>query len=120
MDSGSSSSTKRSLPPSPSSSAAIASGEATPTASTDDQPELKKLKLDNAVTPASETPLPVSGAEKPLQSLLPPSTWLFGREKPAEGSAEVTRPPIETDVGILEYIGKDIKPFQGIIKQRYV
>jgi len=69
-------------------------------------PESKKVKLSEEVV------------ETKLKSLLPPSTFLFRGNRPLDGSMEATRPPIETDVGILEYVGRDIAPFQGIIKQR--
>ena len=71
-------------------------------------PESKKVKLSEEVV------------ETKLKSLLPPSTFLFRGNRPLDGSMEATRPPIETDVGILEYVGRDIAPFQGIIKQRSV
>lgn len=81
--------------------------DATAPASSAGPSEAKKVKL------ADEGPAK-------LKSLLPPSTFLFRGNRPEDGSAEATRPPMETDVGILEYVGREIEPFQGIIKQRSV
>lgn len=95
-------------------------------AAVDSEVSNKKPKLDsttatneeeeqqNASAPAPETPI----LDAPHKSLLPPSTFLFRGTRPEDGSAEALRPPVETDVGILEYVGREIAPFQGIIKQR--
>ena len=74
--------------------------------------------MNDSATPSEAKKVKLEPAK--LKSLLPPSTFLFRGNRPLDGSAEVTRPPIETDVGILEYVGREIEPFQGIIKQRYV
>lgn len=77
----------------------------------------KKVKTDDAGLPSDAQPTP---ATQQHQSLLPPSTFVFGRQKPADGSAETLRPPMETDVGILEYVRREGDAFHGIIKQRCV
>lgn len=75
----------------------------------------------SAAAPSEAKKVKLSSSEPaPLKSLLPPSTFLFRGNRPVDGSMEATRPPIETDVGIFEYVGRDIAPFQGIIKQRSV
>ena len=56
-----------------------------------------------------------------LENLLPPSRELLGLpptpQIPLDGVMHRTSEP---DVGISEYIGKDLPTIQGIIKQRYV
>jgi tRNA pseudouridine13 synthase len=55
-----------------------------------------------------------------LENLLPPSRELLGLpptpHTPPDGVMHRTSEP---DVGISEYIGKDLPTIQGIIKQRY-
>lgn len=77
---------------------------------------VKKVKTDS---PAPTDPPKSATTPQPAsKSLLPPSTFLFGRQRPEDGSAETLRPPMETDVGILEYVRREGDAFHGIIKQR--
>lgn len=54
------------------------------------------------------------------QSLLPPSHVLLGTSKPEITPDGAMYRILETDVGISEYIARDVPRISGIIKQRYV
>jgi hypothetical protein len=52
-----------------------------------------------------------------LVEVLPPSYVLLGRlPRPTGTTSQLT----EQDVGITEYVSKDLSPIEGIIKQRHV
>ncbi|KAF9247319.1 tRNA pseudouridine synthase D [Melanogaster broomeanus] len=60
-----------------------------------------------------------STPDKPeSKSILPPSHVLLGVSSPPT-SSEGLRQLLESDVGISEYISRDVAPFSGIIKQRF-
>lgn len=70
-----------------------------------------------------ETKTEVVEEKKPryvLEDLLPPSRSLLASDNPQERLKDEAYYTFESDVGITEYVGKDVPPFQGIIKQRYV
>ena len=75
-----------------------------------DQPPTKRPKLDNhqAQNPSEVVKAP----------LLPPSHALLGITKDGEPDGDGFMQMLETDVGISEYVGRDIPPIQAVIKQR--
>lgn len=75
-----------------------------------DQPPTKRLKLDNPQVPTT------SDAVK--APLLPPSHALLGITRDEEPDGDGFTQMLETDVGISEYVGRDIPPIQAVIKQR--
>ena len=96
------------------------------------EPAAKRLKTtesDNGLAEDSivadliaVAPTP-SGAEpsKPkyiLEDLLPPSRSLLSSLNLPERPADRINFTMEADVGITEYVGKDVPAIQGIIKQR--
>lgn len=52
------------------------------------------------------------------ESMLPPSHALLNAPPPVYGPDGSMQQIMETDVGISEYIGHDVPPIEGIIKQR--
>lgn len=56
-------------------------------------------------------------SNKAEQSILPPSHVLLGLGSP-QTTSDGLRQLLECDVGISEYITRDIPPISGIIKQR--
>ena len=79
----------------------------TPTAG---QPPTKKQKLDDhqAQNPSEVMKVP----------LLPPSHALLGITRDGGPDGDGFTQMLETDVGISEYVGRDIPPIHAVIKQR--
>lgn len=79
-------------------------------------------------TPAVEEPptkrqkLSVNQAQGPSEvvkaPLLPPSHALLGITSDREPDGDGFTQMLETDVGISEYVGRDITPIRAVIKQR--
>jgi len=59
----------------------------------------------------------VSKSSQAEESILPPSHVLLGLSPPSTTSSGL-RQLLECDVGISEYISRDLPPIRGIIKQR--
>lgn len=57
--------------------------------------------------------------EEISESILPPSHVLLGTSAPSLAPDGLIHKILETDVGISEYIARDIPKISGIIKQRY-
>jgi len=53
-----------------------------------------------------------------IEDLLPPSRSLLSAGTLADRPKDQINFTLEADVGITEYIGKDVPPIHGIIKQR--
>ena len=75
-----------------------------------DQPPTKRQKFDDHQVPTT--------AEVVKTPLLPPSHALLGITRDGEPDKDGFTQMLETDVGISEYIGRDIPPIQAVIKQR--
>jgi len=75
-----------------------------------DQPPTKRQKLgdDQALATSEVVKAP----------LLPPSHALLGITRGGEPDGDGFTQMLETDVGISEYVGRDIPPIQAVIKQR--
>lgn len=100
---------------------APASGTTSAKRSRSPSPSAAAKKVKTEAPAAAVAAAPASTETKPSStSLLPPSTFIFGRQKQTDGSADTLRPPMETDVGILEYVRREGDAFHGIIKQRCV
>ena len=96
-------------------------------------PPLKKLKVDNTTDteePNTQGPASASSATLPdlppdsailttNEIILPPSHSLLGTPPPLQDENGAIIRLMETDVGISEYIAKDVPKISGIIKQRY-
>ncbi|OCB90878.1 tRNA pseudouridine synthase D [Sanghuangporus baumii] len=67
-------------------------------------------------TPDEETELPDSSM---AETLLPPSRILLGKPPTSHAQESSTGHTLEYDVGISEYISKDLPPIHAIIKQRF-
>jgi tRNA pseudouridine13 synthase len=80
-------------------------------AESDDRPT-KRLKLDEGEKTAT-----LDSLKGTLEDIFPPSYVLLGRPPRSTGGLDQLA---EQDVGISEYISKDLSPIEGIIKQRYV
>jgi len=74
-----------------------------------DHPPTKRQKIDDHVPTTSEV------VKAPL---LPPSHALLGITRDGEPDGDGFTQMLETDVGISEYVGRDIPPIQAVIKQR--
>jgi hypothetical protein len=98
----------------------------------EEEHQAKRVKVDQATDVPADTTLPqteatdivVDDAEPSptgkyiLEDLLPPSRSLLGfTETKFEDGVHRT---LEVDVGISQYISKDVASIEGIIKQRYV
>ncbi|KIJ70068.1 hypothetical protein HYDPIDRAFT_23214 [Hydnomerulius pinastri MD-312] len=79
----------------------------------------KRTKVDSLPdAPAvSETTKNTPDKSEP-ESILPPSHILLGKSSPPISSSGL-RQLLESDVGISEYISRDVPPISGIIKQRF-
>lgn len=100
----------------------------------DPTPSAKRVKLDDTpdvnmvtepelvVSTHASSSLPSDGQKPPVktESLLPPSHVLLGTAPPATSEDGAMLKIMETDVGISEYIAKDVPKIEGIIKQRCV
>jgi tRNA pseudouridine13 synthase len=62
----------------------------------------------------------VQPEETPPTRILPPSHALLVAPRHADSSEGSDPRILETDVGISEYVGRDIPKIEGIIKQRCV
>ena len=76
-----------------------------------DQPPTKRQKLDDPQTQIS--------SEVAKVPLLPPSHALLGITRDGGPDGDGFTQMLETDVGISEYVGRDIPPIHAVIKQRY-
>lgn len=92
---------------------------------TPEAPPLKKLKVDDAIEerntqdPASALSLPPDSADTTTnETILPPSHSLLGTAPPLQDESGAIIRIMESDVGISEYIAKDVPKMSGIIKQR--
>lgn len=56
----------------------------------------------------------------PVENLLPPSRSLLGASLPDNTAESLSHRTVEFDVGISEYVSRDLPPIHGIIKQRWV
>lgn len=79
----------------------------------------KITEVDNDDDDAGESSQAVheSNHEEVAESILPPSHVLLGLSSP-ETTSYGLRQLLECDVGISEYISRDLPPISGIIKQR--
>lgn len=108
--------------------------ESEPSDGTAEAPLSKRLKVDdttkelNVQGPVSDSPatLPVAPAPTAAvtanekETILPPSHSLLGTAPPLQDENGAIIRLMESDVGISEYIAKDVPKIGGIIKQRYV
>lgn len=94
---------------------------------TPEAPPLKKLKVDDTIEepntqgPASAlsvTLLPDSANTTTNETILPRSHSLLGTAPPLQDENGAIIRLMESDVGISEYISKDVSKMSGIIKQR--
>ena len=77
-----------------------------------DHPPTKRQRLDDHQVPTT--------SEVVKAPLLPPSHALLGITKDGEPDGNGFTQMLETDVGISEYVGRDIPSIQAVIKQRCV
>lgn len=80
----------------------------------DDEP----VVLTDAAPPSAAMEVDVAETAKPPESMLPPSHSLLDAPPPLYTPDGSMQRIMETDVGISEYIGRDVPQFAGIIKQR--
>ena len=90
-------------------------------------PPLKKLKVEDTIEegntqdPASALSVtlpPDSANTRTNETILPPSHSLLGTAPPLQDENGAIIRVMESDVGISEYIAKDVPKMSGIIKQR--
>ena len=74
------------------------------------QPPTKRQKLDDHQ--------PQNPSEVVKTPLLPPSHALLGIIRDGEPGGDGFTQMLETDVGISEFVGRDIPPIRAVIKQR--
>ena len=79
---------------------------------TADQPPTKRQKIDDSQDQLQNF------AEVVKAPLLPPSHALLRVTRRAEPDDDGFTQMLETDVGISEYVGRDIPPIHAVIKQR--
>jgi tRNA pseudouridine13 synthase len=73
----------------------------------------------DAATAALDPPPPTENATNlEAGAVLPPSHMLLSAPRHTDSTEGSELRIMETDVGISEYVGHDISPIQGIIKQR--
>lgn len=77
-----------------------------------DQPPTKRQKTDD-----SQEQSPAEVVRTPL---LPPSHALLGVPEHEESDEDGFVQMLETDVGISQYVGRDVPPVRAVIKQRYL
>lgn len=80
----------------------------------------KRARIDESLT--EEIPLVVvqeGEQDDNSESILPPSHVLLGTSPPSLAPDGSIYKILETDVGISEYIARDVPQISGIIKQRY-
>lgn len=85
----------------------------------------KRTKLDSTSRTGDSADTTVAASvdasnteEKQPESLLPPSHAFLGAPPPVYTPDGSMQRIMETDVGISEYIGRDVSKIEGIIKQR--
>jgi tRNA pseudouridine13 synthase len=93
-----------------------------------EEPPSKRLKVDD-VTEESKSALDLSAnlpivpsdsaTDAPKETILPPSHSLLGTAPPLQDETGAIIRLMESDVGISEYIAKNVPKINGIIKQRY-
>ena len=92
-----------------------------------EEPPSKRLKVDDAMedskpAPESSATLPVvpseSATDARKEAILPPSHSLLGTAPPLQDESGAIIRLMESDVGISEYIAKNVPKINGIIKQR--
>ena len=82
--------------------------------------EVKRPKIEGEPLDVPMLEASTSTPEKPLydsDNLLPPSRALLGL--PTNEDETEVHNTVEVDVGISQYVGNDVPPIHGIIKQRY-
>ena len=93
-----------------------------------EEPPSKKLKVDDATEESKSAldlsaTLPIvpsdSATNAPKETILPPSHSLLGTAPPLQDESGAIVRLMESDVGISEYIAKNVPRINGIIKQRY-
>src|SRR6267154_299002 len=89
-----------------------------------DEPPSKRLKVEDTTdAPDLSATLPIvpsdSATDAPKETILPPSHSLLGTAPPLQDESGAIIRLIESDVGISEYIAKNVPKINGIIKQRY-
>jgi tRNA pseudouridine13 synthase len=94
-----------------------------------EEPPSKRLKVDDATEESKSAPdlsatLPIvpsdSASDALKETILPPSHSLLGTAPPLQDESGAIIRLMESDVGISEYIAKNVPKISGIIKQRYV
>jgi tRNA pseudouridine13 synthase len=92
-----------------------------------EEPPSKRLKVDDA-TEETKSAMDLSAAipivpsdstDAPKEAILPPSHSLLGTSPPMQDESGAIIRLKESDVGISEYIAKNVPKINGIIKQRY-
>jgi tRNA pseudouridine13 synthase len=93
-----------------------------------EEPPSKRLKVDDTTEESNRAPdssetspiVPSDSASVPAkESILPPSHSLLGTAPPLQDENGAIIRLMESDVGISEYIAKNVSKINGIIKQRY-
>jgi tRNA pseudouridine13 synthase len=93
-----------------------------------EEPPSKRLKVDDAteeskLAPDLSSSLPIvpsdPAIDAPKDNILPPSHYLLGTAPPLQDESGAIIRLMESDVGISEYIAKNVPKINGIIKQRY-
>ena len=93
-----------------------------------EEPPPKRLKVDDSTEesksePDLSTTLPVvpsgSATDAAKETILPPSHSLLETAPPLQDESGAIIRLMESDVGISEYIAKNVPKINGIIKQRY-
>lgn len=80
--------------------------------------EAGEKRVEASSAPLEATDAAPSAIPEEPESLLPPSHSLLGTKFSSQPSADGHVRILETDVGISEYIAKDVPKIDGIIKQR--
>jgi tRNA pseudouridine13 synthase len=93
-----------------------------------EEPPSKRLKVDDVTEESKSAPdlsatlstVPSDSAtDTPKETILPPSHSLLGTAPPLQDETGAIIRLMESDVGISEYIAKNVPKINGIIKQRY-
>jgi tRNA pseudouridine13 synthase len=77
----------------------------------------KRTKVDDLADEHTPDETLITAHENEPESILPPSHVLLGVSSPPI-SSDGLRQVLESDVGISEYISREVAPISGIIKQR--
>lgn len=96
-----------------------------PLDNTSEAPPLKRLKVDDTVEELNTDPSEIlstapsdSVHSAAKETILPLSHFLLGTAPPLQDESGAIIRLMESDVGISEYISKDVPKISGIIKQR--